>query len=168
MLVLGIDPGLSRTAWGLLSYDRNFDKRPTLLQLDQITTKKVDGSTLARVKHIAADFRGSAAGLIVTGFGVYIERGIINPKQSPVAGGDINLLIGVLLASFLPPFAGGDNINFVLPQTWRTRILGAANVQCRLQHLEGIIDLADKKVRNQDQRDAIAVAYYGLMKEGVL
>ena len=168
MLVLGIDPGLTRTAWALLSNDERSPIRPTLIHLGEVKTSR-DQSTLRRCVDIVFPLtwamRDWPRGIIVI-----IERGIINPKQSPVAGGDINLLIGMMVSAACHRNVPIQDIHFVLPQTWRTRILGAANLQCRLEHLEGIVDLAQKKVRNQDQRDAIAVAYYGLMKkkEGVL
>jgi Holliday junction resolvasome RuvABC endonuclease subunit len=100
--ILGFDPGLTRTAWAILQHEPQGGLTlPKLIDLGQVSTKKIDGSTLERIIHIATEFEihfPSCSDKVE----VFVERGIINPKQSPVAGGDINLLIGVLISFFIP------------------------------------------------------------------
>jgi len=174
--IIGIDPGLSRTAYAVL--DANLVSGNTrwtlkqavkLLDVGDISTKSSE-QLLARAAAIIDAVKEGIAPWLPAQFHpdcppqLYIERGIINPKQSPVAGGDINLLIGMILDrvqfSLMMPI---NCIHLVLPQTWRANVLGHAATQCKLAHLEELIWMGGIKPKNQDQRDAVAVGFYGLL-----
>jgi len=94
-----------------------------------------------------------------------IERApaMYSTRPRGAADADLNFLIGAIAYAIYERCPNPPDLNFVYPATWRTQVLGAANIQPDKATICSVFDVLDPKamLANADLRDAVCIAGWG-------
>jgi Holliday junction resolvasome RuvABC endonuclease subunit len=163
MLVLGIDPGLACTAWALAQ--TRSDSSPSIICAGMVKVKD-ESDKLVRALRIADTMVGVHVGLYASPPDVVvIERApaMYSTRPRGAADSDLNFLIGAITYAVYNESSDETRLAFVYPATWRTQVLGAANLQPDKATICTLFDIPDPKkmLANADLRDAVCIAGWG-------